>query len=247
MAPHGKELSEDLKRRIVALHEDSQGYKKIANTPKLSCSTMAKIIRRFKRAGSTRNRHRVARPLLQRLNWLGVSLLGLRLYAALYMKLVCMAVTPGGSLFWRQYTRKPANSLLKTCQQRTWITGTMSYGLMRWRLICLVPMVSSMWPGEKYKDKCVMPTVKHGGGNVMVWGCMSAAGVGELYFIEGNMNSNMYCEILQQSMIPSIQKLGRRTVFQYDNDPKHTSKTTTALLKRLRWWTGQACLQTWTQ
>ena len=63
---------------------------------------------------------------------------------------------------------------------------------------------------------------------------MSAAGVGELYFIEGNMNSNRYCEILQQSMIPSLQKLGRRAVFQHDNDPKHTSKTTTALLKRLR-------------
>ena len=89
-------------------------------------------------------------------------------------------------------------------------------------------------PGEEYKDKCVMPTIKLGGRNVMVWGCMSAAGVGELYFTEGNMNSNMYCEILQQSMISSLQKLGRTAVFQYDNDPKHTSKTTTALLKRLR-------------
>ena len=63
---------------------------------------------------------------------------------------------------------------------------------------------------------------------------MSAAGVGELYFIEGNMNSNMYCEILQQSMIPSLQKLDCRAVFQHDNDSKHTSKTTIALLKRLR-------------
>ena len=79
-----------------------------------------------------------------------------------------------------------------------------------------------------------MPTVKHGGRNVLVWGCMSAAGVGVLHFIEGNMNSNMYCEILQQSMILSLQKLGRRAVFQHDNDPKHTSKTTTAFLKRLR-------------
>ena len=60
---------------------------------------------------------------------------------------------------------------------------------------------------------------------------MSAAGVGELYFIEGNLNSNMFCEILQQSM---IQKLGSREVFQHDNDHKHTSKTTIALLKRLR-------------
>ena len=79
-----------------------------------------------------------------------------------------------------------------------------------------------------------MPTIKYGGGNVMVWGSMSAAGVGESHFIEGNMNSNMYCEILQQSMISFLQKLGRRAVFQHDNDPKHTSKTTTALLKRLR-------------
>ncbi len=45
-------------------------------------------------------------------------------------------------------------------------------------------------PGEEYKDKCVLPTVKHGGGNVMVWGCMSASGTGELQFIEGTMNAN---------------------------------------------------------
>ena len=88
------------------------------------------------------------------------------------------------------------------------------------------------WPGEEYKDTCVKATVKHGGGNVMVWGCMSAAGVGKLHFIEGNMNSNMYCQILQQSMISSLQKLGRRAVFQHVNDSKYISKTTTALLKR---------------
>ncbi len=58
----------------------------------------------------------------------------------------------------------------------------------------------------------------------MVWGCMSAAGTGELQFIVGTMNANMYCDILKQSMIPSLQRLGHRAVFQHDNDPKHTSK-----------------------
>ena len=62
MAPHGKELSEDLKRRIVALHEDGQGYKKIANTLKLSSSTVAKIIQHFKSVGSTQHRPQVGRP-----------------------------------------------------------------------------------------------------------------------------------------------------------------------------------------
>ncbi len=56
MAPHGKELSEDLKIRIVALNKDRVGYKKIAKTLKLSCSTVAKIIQRFNRTGSTQNR-----------------------------------------------------------------------------------------------------------------------------------------------------------------------------------------------
>ncbi len=70
--------------------------------------------------------------------------------------------------------------------------------------------VKRVWrqPGEEFKDKCVLPTVKHVGGSVMVWGCMSAAGTGELQFIEGTMNANMYCDILKQSMIPSLSETG---------------------------------------
>ena len=138
---------------------------------------VAKIIQCFKRAGSIQNRPRVGRPkklsaraahqiqmlslkdrrksavsIAAEIEEVGVSLLMLRPYAALYIKLVCMAVTPGGSLFWRRYTRKSANSLLKTCQQSTWITGTLSYGLMRWRLICLVPMASSMCGGDQERS-----------------------------------------------------------------------------------------------
>ena len=101
----------------------------------------------------------------------------------IYIKLVCMALTPGGSLFWRWYTRKPANSLLKTCQQSTWISGTISYGLMRCILLFLVPMASSMCGGDQVGSTkiSVMPTGKHRGANVMVCGCMNAAGAGELH------------------------------------------------------------------
>ncbi len=59
--------------------------------------------------------------------------------------------------------------------------------------------------GEEYKEKCMVPTVKHGGGSVLMWGCMSAAGVGELHFIDGIMNSQMYCSILKEKMLPSLR------------------------------------------
>ncbi len=64
--------------------------------------------------------------------------------------------------------------------------------------------VMHVWrqPGEEYKDKCVLPTVKHGGGSVMVWGCMRAASTGELQFIEGTMNANMYCDYTEAEHDP---------------------------------------------
>ncbi|KAF1394417.1 hypothetical protein PFLUV_G00000060 [Perca fluviatilis] len=62
VAPHGEELSEHVKERIVSLHKDGLGYKRIASTLKLSCSTVAKTIQRFNRTGSTHNRRRRGRP-----------------------------------------------------------------------------------------------------------------------------------------------------------------------------------------
>ncbi len=40
----------------------------------------------------------------------------------------------------------------------------------------------------------------------------------ELWFIEGTKNANMYCDIPKQSMIPCLQILGHRAVFQHNDD-----------------------------
>ena len=262
MAPHGKELSEDLKRHIVALHKDGQGYKKIANIQKLSCSTVAKIIQHFKSVGSTQIRPRVGHPKkLSAYAECYIQMLSLKDRCRSAVSIAAEIEEVGGQPVSAQTIRHTLHQtgvhgchprrkpLLKTIHKKAskqfaedMSTKHMDYwNHVLWSEEMKINLFGSdgfkhVWrrPGEEYKDKCVMPTVKHGGGNVMVEGCMSAAGVGELYFTEGNMNSNMYCKILQQSMILSLQKLDSRAVFQHDNDPKHTSKTTIALLKRLR-------------
>ncbi|KAH8288665.1 hypothetical protein KR054_007468, partial [Drosophila jambulina] len=72
----------------------------------------------------------------------------------------------------------------------------------------------------------VKATVKHGGGSVLVWGCMSARGVGNLIFIDGIMNAEMYLNILKENLHSSATKMGLERdnfIFQQDNDPKHTA------------------------
>ena len=73
---------------------------------------------------------------------------------------------------------------------------------------------------EKMIPECLVPTIKHSGGSVMVWGCFSSAGVGDLVKIEGIMKKEQYKTILENNAIPSgLRTIGRGFVFMQDNDP----------------------------
>ena len=87
---------------------------------------------------------------------------------------------------------------------------------------------------EKYDLKCTVPTVKHDGGSVMVWACFSRSGVGNLCFIEGNMDRFLYHEVRRKNLLQSCQKLGleKSFVFQHDNDPKHIAGVVKNWLKQ---------------
>ena len=64
----------------------------------------------------------------------------------------------------------------------------------------------------------------------MVWGCMGWNGVGKLTEVEGKMDAVQYCEILEDGVVESFEKLEveeEERIFQQDNDPKHTSKKAT--------------------
>ena len=97
-------------------------------------------------------------------------------------------------------------------------------------------------PQEAFDPRCTVPTVKHGGGNVKCWDCISSSRVGNLVLIDGNMTGEVYRDILQRNLFESVKtlNLGRNWVLQHDNDPKQRAHIVTKWLdekgvERLKW------------
>ena len=98
---------------------------------------------------------------------------------------------------------------------------------------------------ERYSEDCLFPTVKHGGGSVMVWGCFGGKKIGDLKKVKGILNKKGFHNILMRYAIPSgLRNIGENFVFQEDNDPKHSfnlcrnylnSKEQKGVLKRMVW------------
>jgi len=66
----------------------------------------------------------------------------------------------------------------------------------KFNILNLITLMKDVQCGEKKIrnsiQKNLIPTVKHSDGSVLVWGCMSATGVGKLHIIDGIMDHNKY-------------------------------------------------------
>lgn len=118
--------------------------------------------------------------------------------------------------FARDHVDKPQsfwNNVLFSDESKFCIFGMNGRGIV-WRK-----------PATEWNKENLFPTVKHGGGGVMVWGCMASNGVGNLEFIESTMDKFQYLNIIKKNIPESATKLGlgNHFMFQQDNDPKHTA------------------------
>ncbi len=95
--------------------------------------------------------------------------------------------------------------------------------------------------------KNTIPTVKHGGGNIMLWGCFSAKGPGRLICVKERMNGAMYHEILSENLLPSARALkmnvaGSFSMTMIPNTPPGQRRS--GFVRSIsRSWSGLASLQ----
>src|SRR4029434_3095754 len=66
-----------------------------------------------------------------------------------------------------------------------------------------------VWRGKnaEYDPKNTIPTVKHGAGNITLWGCFSANGTGRLNRIKRPRDGAMYRGTLGENLLPSARTM----------------------------------------
>ncbi|GFR82544.1 transposable element Tcb1 transposase [Elysia marginata] len=82
---------------------------------------------------------------------------------------------------------------------------------------------------ERFVPQCLSQARAFGGGSVMVWGGITAAGKAPLVTVHGNLTARRYIdEILRPHVVPAIHNQG--LTFMQDNAPAHRARITNQFL-----------------
>ena len=255
-----KEYSIDLRKRVIFDRENGLSIRKVAKMLKIPPSSVQYIWEKYLKTKSVANngvrgRKRSTTPRVDRCivgkieqnrrkNAVEVSK---ELENELNIKLSPQTIRNRlheASIFARTPRRKPFISIVNKRKRLQWAKEHVLKDDTFWNMI--------IWSdkskfnlygadggakvyrrvGEEYNVKCLKATFKFCGGNVMVWGCMSASGVGKIEFIDEKMDQHLYRSILERNLVASAGKLGLGTefIFQHDNDPKHKAGSVTRYL-----------------
>uniref|UniRef100_A0A673XEB3 Tc1-like transposase DDE domain-containing protein n=1 Tax=Salmo trutta TaxID=8032 RepID=A0A673XEB3_SALTR len=256
-----KELSKDVRDKIVDLHKAGMGYKTIAKQLGEKVTTFGAIIRKWKKHKRTVNLPRPGAPC--KISPRGVAMImrtGRNQPRTTWEDLVNDLKAAGTIVTKKTIGNTLRREGLKSCSackvpllKKAHIHARMKFANEHlndsednWVKVLWsdetkmelfgINSTRRIWRRRNaaYDPKNTIPTVKHGGGNIMHWGCFSAKGTGQLHCIKGTMDGAMYHQILGENLLPSARalKMGREWVFQHANDPKHTAKATKEWLKK---------------
>lgn len=250
---NAKESSLEQRSAIVALHREGISTRQIAKRMCVSQTMVVRCLKRFKENRCNKNRVRCGRPRItteredkyitvlskrertrtapdirEELNALRSSSLSVPTVRRRLLEV---------GLKGRIAAKKPLLREANKIKRLQWAKDHEHWNINQWSKVLFTDeskfdLFSSKrrvfvrrLPGERMNQGCVVPTVKHGGGSVLVWGSFARSGVGDLIRIEGILKKEGYLDILKQNAVPNgLQLIGKGFTFQQDNDPKHSAK-----------------------
>ena len=244
----GKPVSDYAKGQVMA-YSRSMSIRKIAEIMKIPKSTVSDIIKRNKN-GKHKNKDRSGRPKLSNPRQdraLVLRSLRDRWLTAPVLKNVWAAETgvvaststvkrrlADAGLNGRIARRKPLLQPRHKIARLQWAREHKDWTMEQWN--------SVVWSdeskfnifqsdgrtyvrrrkSEEFDEGCVVGTVKHGGGSVMVWGCMCGSETGMMLRVETRMDRFSYLRVLEDGLVPSAGAMrGLDYSFMHDNAPCH--------------------------
>lgn len=258
------ELTESERGQIIGLHKGGHSQRNISKIIDIPRSTIGDTIRRYKNKGITKSAPRSGRPkkingenkqLLKELakenNHNSAEQLQKKFKEVTNVQVSTKTLTKELhqiGIFSCIAAKKPLITETQRINRLNWCLEKRHWGVSKWKEIIWsdesrFEIFKSDGPcrvwralGERFNIENLSPTVKHGGGGVMMWGCFSAKSLGPLVKVEGTLNRFGYIEILEKNLLPWVKSnfRGENYFFQDDNAPIHTAKDVKAWIQKKR-------------
>ncbi|GFW59676.1 transposable element Tc1 transposase [Trichonephila clavipes] len=231
MASKSKVLDVNVKNRIIQLRNESLTYRAIGIQLNISLFTVRCVVKKFNETGSTENKVRSGRPGIfsarEKRSINKEVKKNPKISAPQLAKDVANTshktfsvqtirnVLYEESYYGRAARKKPFISERNRRKRLDFAKSRVNLSDEFWNTVIFSDesKFNIFWsdgrqhvwrkPNTELEKQHLTPTVKYGGGSVLVWSCMAANGVGKLCFTDGTS-----------------------FVFQQDNDPKHTANLT---------------------
>jgi len=268
-----REITVQERASIVTLRNEGYSHAEIGRKLQISKSTVTYTLKRHQETGQNESRKREGRPRITTTKedrYIKIiSKRNRRKTAPEIRAEVCqifhkdLSVTTvkrrliNSGLNGRIAKRKPLIRKINAVKRLEWAQEHATWSMQQWKNVLWSDeskfeifgshrkVYVRRGPHEKMLPECLTPTVKHGGGSVMVWGSFGNNMVGDFLQVVGKMNQHHYLSILENHAVPSGTGLiGQGFVFQHDNDPKHTAKLCRYYLDE-QFRCGNLCIMKW--
>ncbi|KAI4882745.1 hypothetical protein NFI96_026283 [Prochilodus magdalenae] len=220
-----KEISQDIRKRIVDLHKSGSSLGAISRCLKVPRSSVQTIIRQYKTDGNVQPSYRSGRKkvLCPRDECALVRSVHINPRAKA-KDIVNMMAEAGKSVS------------LSTVKRVLYRHGLKGHSARKKPLLQTKHKKDRLMFANAHREKDLnfwRHVLWSDETKIELFGHNDHRGTGALHKIDGIMRKEHYVEILKQHLKTSARKLklGRKWIFQMDNDPKHTAKLVTKWLK----------------